>query len=128
MGVNDADHAELERLLAGCAEGDLAALSALYGRASARLHAVVLRIVGRRDLAETVLGDAFVRIWEEARAAGASGDSRGRPLAWMVSIARYEALAAARRMGRSRPHATELAPGAEAGRRARAAPRGGGHP
>jgi len=80
---------ELEQLLARCAAQDPAALEKLYQRVAAQLLAVVMRIVRRRDLAEDALQDVFVRIWQQARQ---YDQIRGRPLAWMISIARYRAI------------------------------------
>jgi RNA polymerase sigma-70 factor (ECF subfamily) len=83
------DQGELEQLLARCAAQDRAALETLYQRVAGALLAVVVRIVRQRDLAEDVLQDVFVRIWLQARQ---YDQIRGRPLAWMISIARYRAI------------------------------------
>ncbi len=83
------DRAELEALLARCAAGEAAALEALYARAAPILLAVLMRILKKRDLAEDALQDVFVRVWQGARQFDAI---RGRPLAWLVSIARYRAI------------------------------------
>jgi RNA polymerase sigma-70 factor (ECF subfamily) len=83
------DNSELEHLLARCANKDAAALESLYQRVSAQLLAVVMHILRRRDLAEDTLQEVFLRIWQQA----AQYDPlRGRPLAWMISIARYRAI------------------------------------
>jgi RNA polymerase sigma-70 factor (ECF subfamily) len=83
------DQAELEALLVRCAAGDAAALETLYRRVAPILLAVLMRMLRKRDLAEDILQDVFVRIWQRA---GQFDAIRGRPLAWLVSIARYRAI------------------------------------
>jgi RNA polymerase sigma-70 factor, ECF subfamily len=86
---SEPDQAELEQLLVRCAAQDPAALSELYQRVAAMLLAVIMRIVRQRDMAEDALQDVFMRIWQQARQ---YDQLRGRPLAWMISIARYRAI------------------------------------
>jgi RNA polymerase sigma-70 factor (ECF subfamily) len=87
--MSTSDQAGLEQLLVRCAAQDAAALEQLYQRVAGILLAVVMRILRQRDLAEDVLQDVFVRIWMQARQ---YEQLRGRPLAWMISIARYRAI------------------------------------
>jgi RNA polymerase sigma-70 factor, ECF subfamily len=87
--IGEPDGAELEALLSRCAAGDAAALETLYTRVAPILLAVLMRILKRRDLAEDVLQDVFVKVW---RHAGQFDRLRGRPLAWLVSMARYRAI------------------------------------
>jgi RNA polymerase sigma-70 factor, ECF subfamily len=87
--VQEPDGAELEALLARCAAGDRVALEALYARVAPILLAVLLRILKRRDAAEDALQDVFVSVWQRARQ---FDPIRGRPLAWLVSMARYRAI------------------------------------
>ena len=87
--AGEPDSAELEALLVRCAAGEAAALEALYSRVAPLLLALLLRMLKRRDLAEDVLQDVFVKVWREARQ---FDRLRGRPLAWLVSIARYRAI------------------------------------
>jgi RNA polymerase sigma-70 factor (ECF subfamily) len=89
LRIAESNNSELEQLLARCAAQDSAALEKLYQRVAAQLLAVVMRIVHRRDLAEDALQDVFIRIWQQARH---YDQIRGRPLAWMISIARYRAI------------------------------------
>lgn len=84
----------LQRLLERCAAGDSAALQPLYERASPLLFACLTRMLRRRALAEEALQDVFVSIWQRA---GQFAASRGRPMAWMMSIARYRAIDLLRR-------------------------------
>src|ERR1700759_2553815 len=80
---------QLEGLLDRCAAADPSALERLYELASPLLFAALTRILRRRSLAEEALQDVFVSIWQRA---GQFQSSRGRALAWMMSIARYRAI------------------------------------
>ncbi|WPB57265.1 sigma-70 family RNA polymerase sigma factor [Xylophilus sp. GOD-11R] len=75
--------------LSACARGDRHALQRLYHHESRKLLGVALRIVRDRALAEDVLHDAFVRIWQRAATYdGARGAARG----WIYSVVRHGAL------------------------------------
>jgi RNA polymerase sigma-70 factor (ECF subfamily) len=86
--------AQLQRLLDGCAAADSGALKRLYELVSPILFACVTRILRRRALAEEALQDVFISIWQQA---GQFTATRGRPMAWMISIARYRAIDLLRR-------------------------------
>jgi RNA polymerase sigma-70 factor (ECF subfamily) len=85
---------ELAQLLQRCAARDSAAFRALYDKTSPILFARLLRMLRRRSVAEEVLQEVYVRIWERAVQYEAH---RGRALAWMVTIARYCAIDLMRR-------------------------------
>jgi RNA polymerase sigma-70 factor, ECF subfamily len=85
---------ELAQLLQRCAAQDAAAFRSLYDKTSPILFARLLRMLRRRSVAEEVLQDVYVRIWQRAAQFEAH---RGRPLAWMVTIARYCAIDLMRR-------------------------------
>jgi RNA polymerase sigma-70 factor, ECF subfamily len=80
---------QLQALLERCAAADAAALERLYELASPLIFAALTRILRRRSLAEEALQDVFVSIWQRA---GQFQSSRGRAMAWMMSIARYRAI------------------------------------
>jgi RNA polymerase sigma-70 factor (ECF subfamily) len=85
---------ELAQLLQRCAAQDAAAFRTLYDKTSPILFARLLRMLRRRSVAEEVLQDVYVRIWQRA---GQFEAHRGRALAWMVTIARYCAIDLMRR-------------------------------
>jgi RNA polymerase sigma-70 factor, ECF subfamily len=87
--AHEPDAAELEALLTRCAAGDRSALESLYARVAPILLAVLIRMLRRRDVAEDALQDVFVSVWQRARQ---FDPIRGRPLAWLVSMARYRAI------------------------------------
>jgi len=76
------------------ANGDEAAFAAVYAATAAKLFGIIVRIVRRRDVAEDVLQEVYLRVWQQAH----SFDARfGSPITWMVTIARHRALDEARR-------------------------------
>jgi RNA polymerase sigma-70 factor (ECF subfamily) len=85
---------ELAQLLQRCAAQDSAAFRTLYDKTSPILFARLLRMLRRRSVAEEVLQDVYVRIWQRA---AQFEMGRGKPLAWMVTIARYCAIDLMRR-------------------------------
>jgi RNA polymerase sigma-70 factor (ECF subfamily) len=95
-GSSGADEAHLRRLLAEIGRGEAAALAELYDLTSPKLFGVILRIQRDRSLAEDVLQDAYLRIWQ---AAGTYDPEAGRPLAWLCTIARNRAIDGVRRKG-----------------------------
>jgi RNA polymerase sigma-70 factor (ECF subfamily) len=64
-------------------------LRQLYDRTAPQLLACMVRILKRRALAEEALQDVFVSIWQRA---SQFESRRGRPRAWLMSIARYRAI------------------------------------
>jgi RNA polymerase sigma-70 factor, ECF subfamily len=84
----------LQGLLGRCAAADSNALQRLYELVSPVLFASITRILRRRALAEEALQDVFISIWQQA---GQFTAVRGRPMAWMMSIARYRAIDLLRR-------------------------------
>lgn len=80
---------DLERALAACASGDRNALRTIFDREAGRLVAVAQRIVKRRDVAEEVVQESFLRIWTHAHQYKAGqGSARG----WIYAIVRNRAL------------------------------------
>jgi len=87
ISTSDAD--PLQPLLSQCALGNRQAFETLYRSVSPRLHGVALRFMGRQDLAEEVLQEAFVRIWYNASRYQAHLSA---PMTWMVNITRNLAI------------------------------------
>lgn len=81
--------AELVWLIAAVAKGDQAAFERLYAATRAKLFGVVLRILRRQDLAEEVIQEAYVKIWNSA---GQFNPGVASPITWMTSIARNRAI------------------------------------
>ncbi len=89
--------AELSALLPRCAAGDHAALRRIYDLQAARLKGLAHRITGSPMLAEDVLHDVFLHVWQQA---GRYDPARGTPRAWLTTLTRYRALDVVRRAGR----------------------------
>jgi RNA polymerase sigma-70 factor (ECF subfamily) len=81
--------AELVWLIAAVAKGDEAAFERLYVATRAKLFGVVLRILRRQDLAEKVIQDTYVKIWNSA---GQFNPALASPITWMTSMARNRAI------------------------------------
>lgn len=80
---------ELDVALVACAGGDRAALRLIFDREAGRLVAIAERILRRRELAEEVVQEAFIRIWTHAHQyAPEFGSARG----WIYAIVRNRAL------------------------------------
>lgn len=83
------DSGALNGLLAATARQDQAAFAELYQLTKRKLFGIALTVLRRRDLAEDVMQEAFIRIWRNA----ASFDpARGLPITWMVTIVRNLAI------------------------------------
>ena len=84
----------LAALLAQTGLGNRAAFADLYEATKSKLFAVSLRIVRERHIAEEVLQDSFVNIWNNATkyAVGQSA-----PMTWMTAIVRNRSLDIVRR-------------------------------
>jgi len=78
---------ETDVLIAGIARGERAALEKLYRQASAAVYAYALSILKNSSAAEDVMQDTFVSIAQNA----ASYASQGKPMAWVMTIARNTA-------------------------------------
>ncbi|MEY9580913.1 RNA polymerase sigma-70 factor (ECF subfamily) [Bradyrhizobium diazoefficiens] len=81
--------AELVGLIEVVAKGDQAAFERLYVATRAKLYGVVLRILRRQDLAEEVIQETYVKIWNSA---GQFNPALSSPITWMASIARNRAI------------------------------------
>ena len=90
----DAEQSRLAELLARSAVGDRAAFAGLYAATRAKLFAVSLRIVRERPLAEEVLQDSFVSIWNHA---ADYARAKSAPTTWMTAIVRNRSLDILRR-------------------------------
>lgn len=79
----------IEDLLARAALRDHAAFRQLYEIASPPIYSMLLRLVRVRAVADEILQDSFVCIWQSA---GSYMVSKSQPMTWITSIARNRAL------------------------------------
>jgi RNA polymerase sigma-70 factor (ECF subfamily) len=68
---------------------DADALSQLYDRYSGILKALVLRVIHNEAEADDLLQEIFMEIWNQAKNFSAQ---KGKPLGWMVTLARRRAI------------------------------------
>ena len=64
---------------------DQEAFSYLYDSYSAALNGIIFRMVEKRELAEDILQEAFIKIWNNF---SAYDSSKGRLFTWMLNITR----------------------------------------
>jgi RNA polymerase sigma-70 factor (ECF subfamily) len=80
------------------AAGDRQAFHALYQATGPRLFAIAIRMMKSRDLAEDVLQEAFVKIWERS---WQYDPAKGEAVAWLATVTRHTALDRLRQQPRS---------------------------
>ena len=89
-------HPQLERgapsdleLMQAIQASDAGALSQLYDRYNGILKALILRVVHNEAEADDLLQEIFMEIWNQAKNFSAQ---KGKPLGWMVTLARRRAI------------------------------------
>jgi RNA polymerase sigma-70 factor, ECF subfamily len=80
---------ELVWLLAAVAKGDQAAFERLYEATRAKLYGAALRILRRADLADEVIQETYLKVWNSA---GQFDPAIASPITWMLAIARNRAI------------------------------------
>src|SRR6202167_1058627 len=88
--------AELVWLVGAVAKGDTAAFERLYGATRAKLYGVLLRILGKPELAEEVMQETYLKVWKMA---AKFDPTTASPITWMVAIARNRAIDIVRKSG-----------------------------
>ena len=88
--------AELVWLIAAVAKSDESAFEQLYHATRAKLYGVLLRILGRAELAEEVMQETYLKVWTTAAKFDPTLSS---PITWMVAMARNRAIDIVRRKG-----------------------------
>jgi len=73
----------------GIQREDPEALSQLYDRYNGILKALILRVIHNESEADDLLQEIFMEIWNQAKNFSAQ---RGKPLGWMVTLARRRAI------------------------------------
>lgn len=95
------DPQQLKVWLAAVARQDAEAFRSLYDSTSPKLFGFALRILIKRELAEEVLQESFVSVWNNA---GSYQASLAAPMTWMTTIVRNKAFDLLRRVD----HAVEI--------------------
>ncbi len=89
------DPQQLKTWLVAVAKKDTQAFRSLYEAASPKLFGFVLRILVKRELAEEVLQESFVNIWNNA---ASYQPHLAAPMTWMTTIVRNKAFDMLRRV------------------------------
>src|SRR6202163_3233666 len=76
-------------LMRGIQREDPNALSQLYDRYNGILKALILRVIHNEAEADDLLQEIFMEIWNQAKNFSAQ---KGKPLGWMVTLARRRAI------------------------------------
>lgn len=85
-----------EQIILLLRQRDTAGVSLLYDKYSSALFGVILRIVGKQEVAEEVLQDVFTKVW---RNFDSYDVVKGRLFTWLINIARNSAIDATRAKG-----------------------------
>lgn len=96
---------EDRELIQRMARKEAGALDAFYTRYNRIAFGLVLRIVGNREDAEDVLTDVFWQVWQQSSRYDVA---RGKPVAWLLTIARTRAIDRIRSTGRQHMQSAEL--------------------
>ncbi len=99
--MSSPDPQQLKIWLAAVARKDANAFRTLYDATSPKLFGFALRILIKREVAEEVLQEAFVSVWNNAASYQAS---LAAPMTWMTTIVRNKAFDMLRRVD----HTVEL--------------------
>ena len=74
--------------------GDESAISEIYDQYSSALFGLIIKIVKDNDIAEDVLQDCFITIWQKAKL---YNEEKGTLYTWMLNICRNKAIDAYRK-------------------------------
>ena len=77
----------------GLLRKDQACLSYLYDHYAAALYGIIFRILKKENVAEDVLQEVFLKIWDKI---DSYDSTKGKLFTWMVNIARNQAIDKAR--------------------------------
>jgi RNA polymerase sigma-70 factor (ECF subfamily) len=99
--VEREDHDLIRRM----ASKDASALDAFYERYNRYAFGLVLRIVGSPEDAEEVLTEVFWQVWQQSPR---YDSTRGKPIAWLLTIARTRAIDRLRSTGRQQSQTSDL--------------------
>ncbi|MES2756964.1 MAG: sigma-70 family RNA polymerase sigma factor [Pseudomonadota bacterium] len=96
MSTIDPQQIQLREWLAAVAQRDASAFRLLYDATSPKLFGFATRILIKGELAEEVLQESFISIWNNAES---YQPALAAPMTWMTTIVRNKAFDALRRSG-----------------------------
>lgn len=83
------NHIEEKELVSRLRSKDRAALEYLYDHYSGALYGAIFRIIQKEAIAEEVLQDVFLKIWEKFDSYDAT---KGRLFTWLLNVSRNQAI------------------------------------
>ena len=83
------DGSSLPELLEATSRGDPTAFRRLYEATAPKLFGIVLRITSNRSVAEEVLQETYLKVWQNAER---FTPEAGTPITWLAAIARNRAI------------------------------------
>jgi RNA polymerase sigma-70 factor (ECF subfamily) len=89
----------LKQLIVRVRQGDQRALGSLYDQTSRLVYGLALRVLGDPEDAEEVTMDVYMQVW---RRASDYDESRGSPIAWLLTLGRSRAIDRLRSSARAR--------------------------
>ena len=84
-----ASHIEESTLVAGLRSKDKSSFEYLYDNYSGALYGAIYRIIRKEEIAEEVLQDVFLKIWDKI---GSYDPAKGRLFTWMLNLAKNQAI------------------------------------
>ena len=96
---------ECENLVAQIRLGSQVAFQRLYELTSPKVYGYLLKMVKSRSLADDIMQEAYVKIW---LAASKYDANRGTVIAWIYTLARYQALDALQKQQKQSDRDTHL--------------------
>ena len=99
------DAGQMHIWLVAVARQDASAFRSLYEATSPKLFGFVLRILQKRELAEEVLQESFVNIWNNA---SSYQSSLAAPMTWMTTIVRNRAFDLLRKLSNGQQYDVEI--------------------
>ena len=89
MVSSTASSRDLGPLMRSIASGNRAALAELYGRTSAKLFGICVRLLGSEAEAEDVLQEVYLLVWNKA---DRFDPQKASPITWLAVLARNKAV------------------------------------
>ena len=99
------DKLKIQGLVQELQNGDENALSTLYDMYSDSLYGLILKIVKDDGLAQDILQDCFVKIWQKAQT---YDSSKGSFFTWMLNVCRNKSIDELRKVDRHRQGKDEI--------------------
>ena len=94
MPIYTPQNQRLSDLLQRVALRDHAAFEQFYNLTNAHLYGVVTRLVRKREMADEIMQEAYINVWQHA---GSYSATLSTPMTWLMSIARNKSLDCLRR-------------------------------